>query len=251
MEALEIFNEDGFGTGIYKNRSAVHRDGDLHGSAHVWVVREGERWGDFFVLLQKRSPDKDAFPNCFDTSCAGHVAQGETFESTALRELEEELGIVPKDALTFLFDQRVGWESQFHGKTFVNNEINRVFLLYAPNVDVSRFQKEEITGLFWQNAADVLSKLRAGDERYCIQLPLFERLVEAVSKMRVYDIYLYECWGRPDSSKRNGRDEWTCGRTFSFFGTKEFATQRAQAYAEEVRQSDTCGYLESVSYRIS
>ncbi len=53
----------------------------------------------FSVLLQQRSPDKDAFPNCFNTSCAGHVARGDTYEATVIREFEEELGIKSGDRL--------------------------------------------------------------------------------------------------------------------------------------------------------
>ncbi len=181
MEQLEIFNEDGSGTGIYKDRNAVHRDGDLHASSHVWVVRDDAEGNSFFVLLQQRSPDKDAFPNCFDTSCAGHVAKGETYETTANRELEEELGIKPGKGLEFLFDQHVSWEAEFHGSRFINNEIDRVYVLKVNDIDLERFQKEEICGLYWQKAYDVLTALRAGDPRYCIQPNIFERLMEKMT----------------------------------------------------------------------
>ncbi len=87
MELLELLNEDGSSTGVYKERAEIHHDGDLHGSSHVWVIGDWKWKDNFSVLLQKRSLDKDAFPYCFDTSCAGHIAKGETFDSTALREL--------------------------------------------------------------------------------------------------------------------------------------------------------------------
>jgi len=176
MELLELYTEHGCGTGIYKDRKEVHRDGDLHASSHVWVVRDDMDGKGFSVLLQQRSPDKDAFPNCFDTSCAGHVAKGETYETTAIRELEEELGIKPEGRLEFLFDQHISWEAEFHGRRFINNEIDRVYVLKVKDIDLELFQKEEISGLCWQNAADVLAALRAGDARYCIQLPIFEAL---------------------------------------------------------------------------
>lgn len=181
MELLEIFNEDGTGTGVYKDRTAVHRDGDLHASSHVWVVRDDMDGGGLSVLLQQRSPDKDAFPNCFDTSCAGHVAKGETYETTAIRELEEELGIKPGDNLEFLFDHHVSWKSEFHGQPFINNEIDKVYALKVKDIDLERFQKEEISGLYWQNATNVLAALRAGDTRYCILLPIFQRLMEKMT----------------------------------------------------------------------
>ncbi len=181
MEQLEIINMDGSSSGVYKDRKEVHRDGDLHASAHVWVIREGSDGNDFSVLLQKRSPDKDAFPNCFDTSCAGHVAKGETYETTANRELEEELGIKSGEGLEFLFDQHVSWEAEFHGSRFINNEIDRVYVLKVNDIDLERFQREEICGLYWQKAGDVLAALRAGDPRYCIQTNIFERLMEKMT----------------------------------------------------------------------
>ena len=70
----------------------VHRDGDLHRTVHMWVVRKRED-GGIDVLLQKRSKDKDSYPGCYDISSAGHVQAGDEFENAALRELEEELGI--------------------------------------------------------------------------------------------------------------------------------------------------------------
>ncbi len=251
MELLEILNEDGSGTGVYKERAEIHHDGDLHGSSHVWVIGDWKWKDNFSVLLQKRSPDKDAFPNCFDTSCAGHVAKGETFDSTALRELEEELGIRPKAKPLLLFDHRVGWEAEFHGRRFVNNEINRVYLLYEEHIDLDRFQKEEIGGLCWQNAKEVLDALRAADARYCIQLPLFERFMGTTAGMRLHSIHVYECWARPDSHRESGFDEWTCHKTHGFFGTEEAARNQGEEYAEEVRKSDGCSCLKSVEYWLS
>ena len=38
-EMFEILNEDGTLSGRLKPRSQVHKDGDLHGAAHIWVYR--------------------------------------------------------------------------------------------------------------------------------------------------------------------------------------------------------------------
>ncbi len=45
------------------------------------------------LLIQKRSPTVSMYPNCWTVSCAGHVAYGDTYEATAVRELAEEVGI--------------------------------------------------------------------------------------------------------------------------------------------------------------
>ena len=45
------------------------------------------------ILIQKRSPSKDLYPNCWDLSVGGHVNFDKSYVETAVRELKEELGI--------------------------------------------------------------------------------------------------------------------------------------------------------------
>jgi isopentenyldiphosphate isomerase len=45
------------------------------------------------VFLHQRSLAKDTFPGLWNSSCAGHVAAGDDYDETAVRELEEELGL--------------------------------------------------------------------------------------------------------------------------------------------------------------
>ncbi len=69
-------------------RSEVHRRKLLHRAVHVFVFRSDGR-----MLIHKRSPAKEEFPSVWTSSCSGHVSAGETYESSAPRELQEELGI--------------------------------------------------------------------------------------------------------------------------------------------------------------
>jgi 16S rRNA (adenine1518-N6/adenine1519-N6)-dimethyltransferase len=68
------------------NRDEVHSEELLHRAVHVFVFNDR---GELF--LQKRSHRKDRFPGCWDSSAAGHVDVGETYEGCAYRELREEL----------------------------------------------------------------------------------------------------------------------------------------------------------------
>ena len=69
-------------------RSQVHAEKHLHRAVHIFVLNtQGE------LLLQKRSATKDEYPHCYTSSASGHVSSGETYDETAPRELEEELGI--------------------------------------------------------------------------------------------------------------------------------------------------------------
>jgi isopentenyldiphosphate isomerase len=58
-------------------------------STNVFVMNEkGE------ILVHQRTANKERFPNALVTHVGGHVGAGETFESNALKELEEEAGII-------------------------------------------------------------------------------------------------------------------------------------------------------------
>ena len=93
-EFFDVLDENGNKTGKIKLRSEVHRDGDLHKSVHIWIINYN---GD--VLLQRRCPTKDSYPNMLDISCAGHLTAGDSSLDGAIRELKEELNldINPKD----------------------------------------------------------------------------------------------------------------------------------------------------------
>ena len=69
-------------------RSQVHANNLLHRAVHILIFNpKGE------VFLQFRSRWKDRHPRKWDSSAAGHVSAGETYDETAGREVQEELGI--------------------------------------------------------------------------------------------------------------------------------------------------------------
>src|SRR3954447_16292348 len=72
-----------------ERRSEVHRLGLQHRAVHVLVFNAR---GD--VFLQKRSIKKDTFPGAWDSSASGHLDTGESYDTCAVREVREELGLV-------------------------------------------------------------------------------------------------------------------------------------------------------------
>ena len=79
-------------------RSEVHRLGLLHRAVHVLVFNSrGE------TFLQKRSMTKDREPGKWDSSTSGHVDSGEDYETCAVRELREEIGLTAEKAPERLF----------------------------------------------------------------------------------------------------------------------------------------------------
>lgn len=86
-EIFDVVNERDEVTG-QASRAEVHRLGLLHRAVHVLVFNaRGE------VFLQKRSMKKDRQPGVWDSSTSGHVDAGETYDTCALRELREEIGL--------------------------------------------------------------------------------------------------------------------------------------------------------------
>lgn len=174
-DLFDILNDDGTPTGRTKKRALVHRDGDLHGASHIFVTRLHE--GRIQVLLQERSHTKDSFPGCLDTSSAGHLDVGESFDHAARRELAEELGLKDR-APQFLFIQRQDYQAPFYGKMFHDREIDHVYLLEC-SMPAEDFQIEacELDSVQWMAAADILRALDAGDTRFCILPEEFHRLI--------------------------------------------------------------------------
>jgi len=70
------------------DRRAIHDQGLRHRAVHLFIVNR-----DHELFLQKRSWRKDQHANRWDSSAAGHVDAGESYDDCASRELSEELGI--------------------------------------------------------------------------------------------------------------------------------------------------------------
>ncbi len=176
MELLDIRTKDGTVTGVVKERKQVHRDGDLHGTSHVWIVRKGEDGNDQ-ILLQKRAKDKDAYPGFYDISSAGHIPAGDDYKESAIRELKEELGIEAKEEeLIFLGMHEGYFEEIFYGEIFKNHEISSVYL-YTENVteDMLQLQEEEVESVRWMDLEECIRRIENEEDGFC--LPLDELLM--------------------------------------------------------------------------
>ena len=92
-----------------ESRATVHARNLRHRAIHAFVCNAG---GELF--LQKRSPWKDKHPGRWDSSAAGHVDAGETYDACASRELAEELGIASSPPLEEIgrlsASEATGWE---------------------------------------------------------------------------------------------------------------------------------------------
>ena len=79
-------------------RDDIHRLGLSHRAVHVLVFRQDRQ-----IFLQKRGWHKQESPGLWDSSVAGHVDAGETYDACCVREVREEIGIRLEEIPTRLF----------------------------------------------------------------------------------------------------------------------------------------------------
>ncbi len=181
MEKLDIRTSDGKITGVVKSREEVHQNGDIHGTSHVWLVRRKQN-KKFDILLQKRANTKDVYGGGYDISSAGHVIAGQNYLETALRELEEELGVkaTEKD-LVFIGFLEGEMRTNFSGKPFINHEVSAVYI-YECDIDEKDFilQKSEVDSVLWIDFDECKQRLWNGQIRNCIFQDEFKMLEKAL-----------------------------------------------------------------------
>jgi isopentenyl-diphosphate delta-isomerase len=123
MELIDVLDFAGHPTGLTKPKKEIHRDGDWHRAAHLWLITPDDR-----VLLQRRALSKESWPGMWDISVAGHVDAGESAHDAIVRETFEELGlrITPAD-LTHLGTLR--YVAVLNGGSYRENEFHEVYVV--------------------------------------------------------------------------------------------------------------------------
>ena len=144
MELFDVCDECGQPTGETVERSIAHRDGIPHRTAHVWIVRKEDQ--QIQILLQKRHRNKDSFPGMYDTSSAGHIPAGSEPLESAIRELQEELGIeAAPENLHYAGSFHAEYALPFHEQMFRDNEFVSVYVYdRSVGMDDIRIQEDEI-----------------------------------------------------------------------------------------------------------
>jgi isopentenyldiphosphate isomerase len=152
-ELFDLLRADGTATGNRKTRVAVHRDGDWHGSIHVWVY--GLDLLGPYLAFQRRGRFKDTLPLKLDATVGGHLRSEETVVE-ALREVQEEVGRSVTIAELLPVGVRIAVSEVMSG--VIDREIQHVFLwridepltTFTPNPN-------ELESLVQIPLADVLS----------------------------------------------------------------------------------------------
>jgi isopentenyldiphosphate isomerase len=151
-EMLDIYDENLTHIGV-KERGAVHRDGDWHRVFHCLVIYR-DTAGQDFMVLQKRGPNQEVFPNVLDVTVGGHYAAGETI-ADGVREVREELGIEVAIGDLIPIGLRVT-VARYDG--LIDRQFAENFLLVRDtDIEDYDYQREEIDGLVVFNIDDALA----------------------------------------------------------------------------------------------
>ena len=179
-EYFDIIKSDGTETNTTASRTEVHEKGLWHKTAHVWIIRKHNNRTQ--VLLQKRALTKDSFPGQYDISSAGHVITNETPCITAIRELEEELGLfIEPDDLTYIGQFTHNYKGTFHNKPFIDNEHTYVYV-YQNDIDTQKLklQSEEISSVKWFDVTTVRNCIENQHDNICIDTETFAILLQYI-----------------------------------------------------------------------
>lgn len=158
-EVIDILDENGNLTGKSATKEYIYDNGLWHRSAHIWIMNE-----DNELLVQKRNPMKNTFPNLWAISAAGHVLAGETSIQSGLRELKEELDIdINPENMEYLFTiKRVQPYRNSYIRVF-----DDVFLVKCDlDVRKTKLQVEELTDIKFVYYEYLESIFKNGDTSY-------------------------------------------------------------------------------------
>lgn len=164
----------------------AHREGSLHATVHMWIVRPNEKSG-YDVLLQKRSQTKDSNPGSYDISSAGHVDAGDEILESAIRELKEELDIEAKpEELHYIGVHYGAFEAEFYGKMFRDRELSSVYVYTEPvEIENLKLQKEEVEAVRWMDYEECRQKVHDGTMPNCIYEDEFRMVGEYLDRVSV------------------------------------------------------------------
>jgi len=141
-----------------KYRDELNRETETYRCTGVWITNSK---GEVLIAQRKRTKTKD--PLKWGPAVAGTVEEGETYESNAYKELEEELGVT-------------GMRLALGPKRHVVNSSGRFFgqwFLCSIDKPASEFliQEDEVEQVKWMKREDLVDDLGQNPDRYVLSLP--------------------------------------------------------------------------------
>jgi isopentenyl-diphosphate Delta-isomerase len=153
-------------------RHIVHNQRIWHRATGIWVINAKKQ-----ILCQKRSMKKDLKPGFWEAFFGGHLHPGDTYDSNAITELSEELGIqVKKDNLIpykiFKSDKQTHKEFQH----------SFVYILDQKKTDF-HFEKEEIDEIRWYDLDEVKHFLLEANDPYWVHKSWDDEMLAFIAQL--------------------------------------------------------------------
>lgn len=155
MEELEIVHpETGVSLGSSLPRAEAIATGAWCRSTNVFVLNsKGE------VLCHQRSLEKERMPGVWSTHLGGHVGKGETYETNALKEVEEEAGLSVKEEHIFSWRTTRIDSARLWVREFVTIS-DRAAHEFVP-------QPGEVQCFEWLSVDEILARAKAEPHMWC------------------------------------------------------------------------------------
>ena len=169
-ELLRIYTSEGEPTGIFKQRGKVHRDGDWHGTVHLWVINSLSE-----LLFQQRSANAELHPGLWDVSAAGHIVNDDSPEISVEREAMEELGInvCAKQAKRLFTLKTESHSGEIHERVFQHIYLTKRDI----SIDELMLQADEVAGAQWHHYS-LLENLREDSTGFVPRNREYARLLD-------------------------------------------------------------------------
>ncbi len=154
-EEILIVDENNQPTGESMPREQAWKEGKYHRIVRIIVQDE-----QGLILLQKRTITKASYPGLWTDAVSGHVDKGETYETTAPRELMEEIGIsatLEKVGIFTLHDVT---------NNGINNSFHCVFKTTIPSSTKLTLEPDEVSEVRWVSLSDLKLEIEKNPELY-------------------------------------------------------------------------------------
>ncbi len=118
---IDVLNYLGLRTGEIMTSQEIHSVGKLHKAVHFYLFNNHGQ-----LLLQKRYPNLDDYPNMYSASLTGHVHSGESSSLALKRKLQENFGMYAKELkYDFVFSYRRDIELD---SGYIDKQFNDVYV---------------------------------------------------------------------------------------------------------------------------
>lgn len=158
MELWDVYDVNRNKNGKTMVRGENFEEGAYHMVVHICIFNsKGE------MLIQQRQSFKEGWPNLWDITVGGSAVQGDSSQTAAERELQEELGISLnlqgiRPNMTINFDR--GFDDIY---------------LMEKDIDLSelKLQYEEVQNAKWATKEEILEMIKAGQF-----IPYYDSLIQ-------------------------------------------------------------------------